>query len=147
MRRGGFLAAALVAAAALGATALLPARVEQVARSVEEIRGRRFQRAVPASEIEGPELKQVLRAKLTGKATRSASTRNGRAVSFWCASPTPPAIPPRRASRSLEARPAKRVRLGVTLRLAGLEAERVQSSHGEVSLCALRSCGARLLAR
>jgi hypothetical protein len=65
MRRGGFLAAALVAAAALGATALLPARVEQVARSVEEIRGRRFQRAVPASEIEGPELKRVLRAKLT----------------------------------------------------------------------------------
>jgi hypothetical protein len=55
---------ALAAFAALGATALLPARVEHVARAVEEVRGRRFSRSVPASEIEGGELKRVLRAKL-----------------------------------------------------------------------------------
>src|SRR5262252_9324984 len=65
MRRLGLMAAAAGALVALGATALLPARVEQVARSVEEVRGRRFQRAVPASEIELPELKKVLRSKLT----------------------------------------------------------------------------------
>jgi hypothetical protein len=64
VRRSGLVAATVAAALALGATALLPARVEQVARSVEEIRGRRFQRPVPASEIEGPELKRVLRKKL-----------------------------------------------------------------------------------
>src|SRR6185295_3097177 len=55
---------ALVAAAALGATALLPARVDQVARDVEKVRGRRFERTVPASEIDQKELKKVLRAKV-----------------------------------------------------------------------------------
>ena len=57
----GSLAAAAVAAAT---TALLPARVEEVARAVEKVRGRRFERAVPASEIDGTELKKVLRAKV-----------------------------------------------------------------------------------
>ncbi|MEP6800322.1 MAG: hypothetical protein ABJC07_00185 [Acidobacteriota bacterium] len=47
-----------------GATALLPARVDQVAREVEHVRGRRFERQVPASEINPAELKRVLRAKL-----------------------------------------------------------------------------------
>jgi hypothetical protein len=55
---------ALAAVAVLGATALLPARVEQVAREVEKVRGRRFERAVPASEIDGRELKKVLRSKV-----------------------------------------------------------------------------------
>lgn len=55
---------ALAAVAALGATALLPARVEQVARSVEEVRGRRFERRVPASEIDPVELKRILRVKI-----------------------------------------------------------------------------------
>ncbi len=49
---------------ALGAATLLPARVETVARSVEQVRGRRFERTVPASEIESTELKRVLRSKL-----------------------------------------------------------------------------------
>ena len=49
---------------ALGATALLPARVEQVARTVEQVRGRRFERPVPASEIDPVELKRVLRSKI-----------------------------------------------------------------------------------
>ncbi|HEY6052220.1 MAG TPA: hypothetical protein VIZ58_13280, partial [Thermoanaerobaculia bacterium] len=51
-------------AAAAATTALLPARVEEVARAVEKVRGRRFEKAVPASEIDGPELKRVLRAKV-----------------------------------------------------------------------------------
>lgn len=60
--RPAFLA--LSAVFALGATALLPARVDQVAREVEKVRGRRFERAVPASEIDQKELKKVLRAKV-----------------------------------------------------------------------------------
>jgi hypothetical protein len=66
VRRGlGSAAVGLAAAlAALGATALLPARVEQVARAVEEIRGRRFTRAVPAREIDGVELKRLLKTKI-----------------------------------------------------------------------------------
>jgi len=60
------LLAALAAAAglALGATALLPARVEEVARSVEQVRGRRFEHAVPASEIDTAELKRILKSKI-----------------------------------------------------------------------------------
>jgi hypothetical protein len=57
-------ALALLAVAVLGATTLLPARVEQVAREVEKVRGRRFERAVPASEISAKELKKVLRSKV-----------------------------------------------------------------------------------
>jgi hypothetical protein len=57
-------ALALAAVAVLGATALLPARVEQVAREVEKVRGRRFERAVPASEIEMKELKKILHSKI-----------------------------------------------------------------------------------
>jgi hypothetical protein len=56
--------ALLAALAALGATALLPARVAEVAREVEKVRGRRFEKAVPASEIDAAELKKVLRSKL-----------------------------------------------------------------------------------
>ncbi len=65
MRRVQALGAVATAALlALGATQLLPARVEQVARTVEEVRGRRFERQVPASEIETPELKRILRSKI-----------------------------------------------------------------------------------
>jgi len=56
--------AVLLVIATLGATALLPARVAQVAREVEKVRGRRFERAVPASEIDEKELKKVLRSKV-----------------------------------------------------------------------------------
>ncbi len=56
--------AVLLVLATLGATALLPARVAQVAREVEKVRGRRFERAVPASEIDAAELKKVLRSKV-----------------------------------------------------------------------------------
>ena len=49
---------------ALGATSLLPARVALVARAVEQVRGRRFERPVPASEILPAELKRVLKSKV-----------------------------------------------------------------------------------
>jgi len=63
---GRFRPAAVLALAiaALGATALLPARVELVARAVEEVRGKRFARSVPASEIGEVELKRVLKPKI-----------------------------------------------------------------------------------
>jgi hypothetical protein len=64
VKRSRFLALFLAAAAVLGATALLPARVDQVAREVEKVRGKRFERAVPASEIDAGDLRKVLRSKL-----------------------------------------------------------------------------------
>lgn len=48
----------------MGATALLPARIDEIAREVERVRGRKFERSVPASEIDQAELRKVLRAKL-----------------------------------------------------------------------------------
>jgi hypothetical protein len=60
----GLLLAGLGVAPLRSATPVLSTRVDEVARSVEQVRGRRFQRAVPASEIEMPELRKVLRAKL-----------------------------------------------------------------------------------
>ncbi|HKD12523.1 MAG TPA: hypothetical protein VKE50_10620 [Thermoanaerobaculia bacterium] len=64
---------ALAAMASLGAAALLPARVDQVARTVEEVRGRRFSRPVPASEIDGAELKHMLREKIAESFPTSAA--------------------------------------------------------------------------
>src|SRR5262245_46371040 len=61
-RRFGVLLA--VALAVMGATALLPARVDQVAREVEKVRGRRFARSIPASEIDNRELRKILKSKL-----------------------------------------------------------------------------------
>ena len=61
MRR---LAAVPAALLALGATGLLPARVEEASRLVEEVRGRHFARAIPASEMGPEELRRVLQAKL-----------------------------------------------------------------------------------
>src|SRR2546422_505087 len=54
----------LTAVALMGATALLPARVGEVAKEVERVRGRRFERAVPASEIDETELRRMLRGKV-----------------------------------------------------------------------------------
>ncbi|MGH9368675.1 MAG: hypothetical protein ACRD3M_13485, partial [Thermoanaerobaculia bacterium] len=53
-----------LAALAAGATDLLPAKVADFARVVETVRGHRFDRAVPAGEIDGRELERTLRAKL-----------------------------------------------------------------------------------
>ncbi|MEP6993830.1 MAG: hypothetical protein ABI968_04840 [Acidobacteriota bacterium] len=55
---------ALFAVLALGFTDLLPDRVAEFSRRVEEVRGRKFGRAVPASEMDKAELRKVLRSKL-----------------------------------------------------------------------------------
>ena len=62
--RGAQAAILTAALLATGATALLPARVREVSRAVEEVRGRRFAAAVPASEMDPAALKTFLRGKL-----------------------------------------------------------------------------------
>ena len=65
MRKGRAAALFLIAAVALtGATALLPARIDEIAKQVEKVRGRKFDRSVPASEIDEKELRRMLRAKV-----------------------------------------------------------------------------------
>ncbi|HKF44604.1 MAG TPA: hypothetical protein VKG01_16015 [Thermoanaerobaculia bacterium] len=64
MKRFRAPALLLVLLALTGAGALLPARVDQVAREVEKVRGKRFERSVPASEIDAADLRKVLRSKL-----------------------------------------------------------------------------------
>ncbi|HEY7113091.1 MAG TPA: hypothetical protein VIA45_09190 [Thermoanaerobaculia bacterium] len=71
MRRFLALAALLGAAAAAqaldgapGAEDLLPAKVARYAQAVESVRGHKFDRAVPATEIDAGKLKETLRAKL-----------------------------------------------------------------------------------
>jgi hypothetical protein len=48
----------------VGATTLLPARIREISRLVEDVRGRRFEGPVPASEIDPASLKSFLRGKL-----------------------------------------------------------------------------------
>ena len=64
----GIIAAAAVlgfaAAGLAGLPDLLPDLMAEVSRSVEEIRGRRFSRPVPASEIDAREVRRVLREKI-----------------------------------------------------------------------------------
>lgn len=55
---------AVLALLALGAGTLLPARVREVSKLVEEVRGRRFQGPVPASEIDPAALRRFLKTKL-----------------------------------------------------------------------------------
>ncbi len=55
---------ALAAAVLAGFTDLLPGRMAEVSRSVEEVRGRQFARAVPASEIDKAEARRILRDKI-----------------------------------------------------------------------------------
>ncbi len=67
MRHARALAAlcgAGLAGLALGATDLLPAKVSEFARVVETVRGHKFDRDVPAGQIDVRELKITLRAKL-----------------------------------------------------------------------------------
>lgn len=55
---------ALGAALLPAATDLLPERISAVSRQVEEVRGRKFERAVPATEIDMAEARKLLRAKI-----------------------------------------------------------------------------------
>jgi hypothetical protein len=48
----------------VGATTLLPARIREISRLVEDVRGRRFEGVVPAAEIDPAALKTFLRGKL-----------------------------------------------------------------------------------
>ena len=59
-------AAGLALGAALlpAATDLLPERISAVSRQVEEVRGRKFDRTVPATEIDMAEARKLLRAKI-----------------------------------------------------------------------------------
>ena len=47
-----------------GATDLLPERISEVSRQVELVRGRKFERPVPATEIDPAEARRVLRSKI-----------------------------------------------------------------------------------
>ncbi len=66
VRRNRLVAPLLAVAAVLllGASTLLPARIREMSRLVEEVRGRRFNGPVPASEIDGVALRRFLRTKL-----------------------------------------------------------------------------------
>ncbi|HEX4439977.1 MAG TPA: hypothetical protein VH854_07880 [Thermoanaerobaculia bacterium] len=54
----------LVTVLAGAASDLLPERMNEVSRLVEEVRGRKFMRSVPASELQPEELKKILRSKI-----------------------------------------------------------------------------------
>ena len=71
------------------ATGPLPERVAEVARAVEQVRGRRFERTVPASEIEGADLKRVLRAKLLEGFPASQDDTVNTLVAIGFIEPTP----------------------------------------------------------
>jgi hypothetical protein len=58
----GFLA--LVASFSPAATDLVPQRVAEVSRQVEEVRGRKFERPVPATEVDPAEARRILRGKI-----------------------------------------------------------------------------------
>jgi len=55
---------ALAAVLAAAAADLLPDRMAEVSKQVEEVRGKRFQRSVPASELQPDELRRILRSKI-----------------------------------------------------------------------------------
>ncbi len=63
---------ALAAALAPAATDLLPQRIAEVSRQVEEVRGRRFERPVPATEVDAAEARRILRAKIVEALPASA---------------------------------------------------------------------------
>jgi hypothetical protein len=67
MPRKGLLTAgflALAASLAPAATDLVPQRVAEVSRQVEQVRGRKFGRPVPATEVDAAEARRILRGKI-----------------------------------------------------------------------------------
>jgi hypothetical protein len=66
MRRNRLVTIVLLLCAILaaGASTLLPARIREISRLVEEVRGRRFNAPVRASEIDGAALRRFLKTKL-----------------------------------------------------------------------------------
>ena len=63
-RLAGAALCALGAGLLEAATDLLPERISEVSRQVEEVRGRKFERPVPATEIDAAEARRVLRSKI-----------------------------------------------------------------------------------
>jgi len=63
--RPGAAGAALSALLLLGFTDYLPDRIAEYSRKVEQVRGRKFSRTVPASELDKEELRKVLHSKLS----------------------------------------------------------------------------------
>jgi len=63
--RSARVALLLLPLLAVGASPLLPARIKEISRLVEDVRGRRFEGAVAASEIDAASLRTFLRVKLT----------------------------------------------------------------------------------
>ncbi len=63
-RRSIGLGIAFSAVLAAGFSEVLPDRVAESSRAVEEVRGRKFSRAVPATEIDAAEARRIIRAKL-----------------------------------------------------------------------------------
>lgn len=64
-RRLGMAGMALSAVLLLGFTDLLPDRIAEFSRKVEQVRGRKFSRSVPASELDKAEVRKILRSKLS----------------------------------------------------------------------------------
>ncbi len=63
-RRAFGVGMALFALLAAGFSEVLPDRVAESSRAVEDVRGRKFTRAVPATEIDAAEARRIVRAKL-----------------------------------------------------------------------------------
>ncbi len=63
--RLGAAGAAVSALLLLGFTDYLPDRIAEYSRKVEQVRGRKFTRTVPASELDKTELRKVLHSKLS----------------------------------------------------------------------------------
>jgi hypothetical protein len=64
---------ALAASLAAAATDLVPQRVAEISRQVEEVRGRRFGRPVPATEVDAAEARRILRGKILDGLPASAA--------------------------------------------------------------------------
>jgi hypothetical protein len=73
-RKGPVTAVFLSLAASLltAATDLVPQRVAEVSRQVEEVRGHKFERPVPATEVDAAEARRILRAKIVEALPASA---------------------------------------------------------------------------
>lgn len=63
---------AFAAALSPAATDLVPQRIAEISKQVEEVRGRKFQSPVPATELDPAEAKRLLRAKIVEALPASA---------------------------------------------------------------------------
>ncbi|HTR02489.1 MAG TPA: hypothetical protein VMN82_04770 [Thermoanaerobaculia bacterium] len=71
-RLAGAVFLALAASLLPAGTDLLPERVAEVSRQVEQVRGRKFERPVPAVELDPAEARRILKAKIVESLPSSA---------------------------------------------------------------------------